>query len=447
MKNKWTVAAIPALLIHVSIGTVYCWSSFSESLAAEVGVPTATLGWAFSLAIFFLGMSAAFAGSFVEHNIHKASLISCICFTIGMIGTGVTAQFTHQLGSTLSLILIYLFYDAIMGVGLGIGYITPVKTLMLWLKDNKGLGTGISIMGFGLAKAIASPVMNYLQDAVGLATMFYILSVVYFVMMMIGHFLLEKPAGWTEDPNASTKPDFSIFKNKQFVGIWIMFYLNITCGLALISYEKSILKVMGVGLAVISFVQMLTAASNALGRLGYSMVSDYLKDRNTVYKIIFASCVLLCLATFMFKGVNAGLVVLVVALLLVINAGYGGGFSTLPALLSSRFGMDKISGIHGIALSAWAFAGLTGNQITAAVLSATGSYNLVFLIFAALYGVALIISYTMVKPQNKLFMALKRRPGLTGAALQVLFETSRGEPHVWVACSHHWNHHRRSRSK
>lgn len=100
---------------------------------------------------------------------------------------------------------------------------------------------------------------------------------------------------------------------------------------------------MGVGLAVISFVQMLTAASNALGRLGYSMVSDYLKDRNTVYKIIFASCVLLCLATFMFKGVNAGLVVLVVALLLVINAGYGGGFSTLPALLSSRFGMDKIS--------------------------------------------------------------------------------------------------------
>lgn len=112
-----------------------------------------------------------------------------------MIGTGVTAQFTHQLGSTLSLILIYLFYGAIMGVGLGIGYITPVKTLMLWFKDNKGLGTGISIMGFGLAKAIASPVMNYLQDAVGLATMFYILGAVYFVMMMIGHFLLEKPAG------------------------------------------------------------------------------------------------------------------------------------------------------------------------------------------------------------------------------------------------------------
>ncbi|WP_418969812.1 OFA family MFS transporter [Alloscardovia omnicolens] len=397
MKNKWTVAAIPALLIHVSIGTVYCWSSFSESLSAKVGVQTSVLGWAFSLAIFFLGMSAAFAGSFVEHNIHKASLISCICFTIGMIGTGVTAQFTEQLGSTLSLILIFLFYGVIMGIGLGIGYITPVKTLMLWFKDNKGLGTGISIMGFGLAKAIASPVMNSLQDSMGIPAMFYILGAVYFVMMLLGHILLEKPAGVIEDSSQSTRPDFTIFKNKQFVGIWLMFYINITCGLALISYEKSILKVMGVGIAAISVIQMLTAASNALGRLGYSMVSDYLKDRNTVYKIIFASSLLFSLFTFMFKGVAAGLVVLVVALLLVINAGYGGGFSTLPALLSSRFGMDKISGIHGVALSAWAFAGLTGNQITASVLNATGSYNLVFLILAAMYGIALIISYAMIR--------------------------------------------------
>ncbi|MFC0264895.1 MFS transporter [Alloscardovia macacae] len=393
------MAAIPALLIHVSIGTVYCWSSFSESLSAEVGVPTATLGWAFSLAIFFLGMSAAFAGSFVEHNIHKASLIACICFTLGMIGTGVTAQYTQQLGPTASLILIFLFYGVIMGVGLGIGYITPVKTLMLWFAENKGLGTGISIMGFGLAKAIASPVMNTLQDSVGLATMFYILGGIYFVMMLVGHFLLEKPAGFSEDKTASTRPDFSIFKNAKFAGIWVMFYLNITCGLALISYEKSILKVMGVGIAVISLVQMLTATSNALGRLGYSMLSDYMKDRNTVYLIIFATSALVSLLIFAFGGLNAStlMLILVVLALLTVNAGYGGGFSTLPALLSNSFGMTKISGIHGIALSAWAIAGLTGNQITAAVLNLTGSYNAVFLILAVLYGVALLISATVVR--------------------------------------------------
>ncbi|WP_018142660.1 OFA family MFS transporter [Alloscardovia criceti] len=398
MKNKWTVAAIPALLIHISIGTVYCWSSFSESLSAEVGVPTSVLGWAFSLAIFFLGMSAAFAGSFVEHNIHKASLIACICFTVGMIGTGLTAQFTNQLGPIASLILIFLFYGVIMGIGLGIGYITPVKTLMLWFADNKGLGTGISIMGFGLAKAIASPVMNTLEEQVGIPSMFYILGAVYFVMMLIGHLLLEKPAGWKEDTSASTKPDFSIFKNKQFVGIWLMFYLNITCGLALISYEKSLLKVLGVGIAVISIIQMLTAASNALGRLGYSMISDFMRDRNTVYKIIFASSLIATAVVFATQGISVStLVVLVVIMLLVVNAGYGGGFSTLPALLSSRFGMKKISGIHGIALSAWAFAGLTGNQITATVLNTTGSYNLVFIILAGLYAVAYIISITMVK--------------------------------------------------
>ena len=177
-----------------------------------------------------------------------------------------------------------------------------------------------------------------------------------------------------------------------------MFYLNITCGLALISYEKSLLKVLGVGIAAISIVQMLTAASNALGRLGYSMVSDFMKDRNTVYKIIFTSSLVVTALVFAFQGINVTtLVILVVAMLLVINAGYGGGFSTLPALLSSRFGMQKISGIHGIALSAWAFAGLTGNQITATVLNATGSYNLVFIILAGLYAVALIISMTLVK--------------------------------------------------
>ncbi len=154
--NKWIRAAIPALLIHCSIGTVYCWSTFKQSIADAIGMSTFSVGWAFSFAIFFLGMSAAFAGKIVEMNIHRSSLISAICFTTGMLGTGLTIRFFT---GPLALILIYLFYGCIMGIGLGIGYLTPVKTLMLWFKDNKGLATGISIMGFGLAKAIATPIM------------------------------------------------------------------------------------------------------------------------------------------------------------------------------------------------------------------------------------------------------------------------------------------------
>ena len=198
--NKWTRAAIPALLIHCSIGTVYCWSTFKESIAQAIGMSTFSVGWAFSFAIFFLGMSAAFAGKIVELNIHRSSLISAICFTAGMIGTGATIQFCK---GPLALILIYLFYGCIMGIGLGVGYLTPVKTLMLWFKDNKGLATGISIMGFGLAKAIATPIMEFLQNKFGIAPMFFILGGIYFVMMMAGHFLLKKPEGWVEDKNVN----------------------------------------------------------------------------------------------------------------------------------------------------------------------------------------------------------------------------------------------------
>ena len=401
MNNKWTRAAIPALLIHCSIGTVYCWSSFSAKLASQIGTSTSVIGWAFSLAIFFLGMSAAFTGRFVEKDIHRASLISCICFTAGMIGTGLCIQFTNQLGVVATIIGIFIFYGCIMGIGLGIGYISPVKTLMLWFKDNKGLGTGISIMGFGLAKAIASPVMNVLQDQVGLAAMFYILGSVYFVMMLIGHFLLKKPDGWVEPENKVISNPFAIFKNKTFIGIWIMFYINITCGLALMSYEKNILKSIGLGLVAISAVQIATAAANAVGRIGFSTISDYCKDRNTVYKIILGMSIGISVFSLVTRSFSLAIVPIVVTLLILINLGYGGGFSTLPALLSSRFGMNNISEIHGVSLSAWAIAGLTGNQITAAVQGKTGSYEPVLLVLAILYAIALFASFVLVRQGKK----------------------------------------------
>jgi OFA family oxalate/formate antiporter-like MFS transporter len=159
MNNKWIRAAIPALMIHCSVGTVYCWSTFKQAIAEQIGMNQFAVGWAFSLAIFFLGMSAAFAGKFVERDIHKSSLIACICFTVGMLGTGAVIQFAT---GCVALIGIYLFYGCIMGIGLGVGYLTPVKTLMLWFSENKGLATGISIMGFGLAKAIATPFMDWI---------------------------------------------------------------------------------------------------------------------------------------------------------------------------------------------------------------------------------------------------------------------------------------------
>ena len=307
----------------------------------------------------------------------------------------------------LALIGIFLSYGCIMGIGLGVGYLTPVKTLMLWFFDRKGLATGISIMGFGLAKAIATPIMEMLQNSVGIAMMFYILGAVYFVLMMLGHFLLKKPDGWVEpDGEKSEFHALSMFKDKTFLGIWIMFFLNIHCGLALITYEKQILGTAFAGaaflLAVISIVPSVTAAFNAIGRIGYSSLSDKLKERNTVYKIIFASCIVVtavALAPFSITNGSKSVIfgAIAILLLIVVNLGYGGGFSTLPALLSERFGMDKISKIHGLTLSAWAIAGLTGNNMSELILGATNNtYDYILIATLVLYAVAMVVCVKMV---------------------------------------------------
>lgn len=404
LNNKWMRAAVPALLIHCSIGTVYCWSTFKARIATEIGMSTFSVGWAFSLAIFFLGMSAAFAGRMVEKNIKRSSLLSCICFTVGMLGTGLCVQFAK---GWVALVGIYLFYGCIMGIGLGVGYLTPVKTLMLWFADRKGLATGISIMGFGLAKAIATPFMELIQNHLGLAQMFYILGGVYFVMMMLGHRLIRKPPEWVEpDDERDGFRVISMFRNPVFVGIWTMFFLNIHCGLALITYEKQIVQLTfrdaAILTALVSIVPSVTAAFNALGRIGFSTVSDNMRDRNTVYKIIFTSCIVLCAAAFATSAIanptsSVALGSLAVLMLVVVNSGYGGGFSTLPALLASRFGMDKISKIHGLALSAWAAAGLTGNNMSELVLGHTDlGYGGILAAVTALYAAGLAISAIVV---------------------------------------------------
>lgn len=408
IENKWMRAAIPALLIHCSIGTVYCWSLLKGGIAEYIGRPKGDVEWAFSIAIFFLGMSAAFAGRAVEKDIHKSSLIAAVCFATGMAGTGFFIQ-------QKSLIGIFLSYGVLMGIGCGIGYLSPVKTLMLWFKNNKGLATGIAVAGFGLAKVIASPIIEMLLGATNadgtlvdptkLYKLFYILAVVYFIMMFAGHLLLKKPSDWVEVSVKTKKGEniLDIFKNKTFIGIWLMFFINITCGLALISQEKDLLHFIGFG--AVGAISSLTALFNASGRLGFSSFGDRLKDRNTIYIWIFGLSIAATAITLLANGINNAIAPLVIIMLCVINAGYGGGFSSLPPLLSDRFGMNSISTIHGLALSAWAFAGLSGNQLSAFIVAKTGSFNNVLYVVLALYAVALLISTLVLrtKPddQNK----------------------------------------------
>ena len=435
IQNKWIRGAIPALLLHCSIGTVYCWSIFSQEIADYIGFSKGAVEWAFSFAIFFLGMSAAFLGGLVEKNIHKSSLIASITFALGMAGTGFFIWYggTHLTvlpdgsvkGSILSLVGIYISYGFIMGIGLGTGYLSPVKTLMLWFKDKKGLATGLAVAGFGAAKAIASPIMSRMLVSLGdggVFKMFYILAAVYFVMMFVGHLILAKPAGWVE-PQTKSKDEGIIATLKtepiaSYIGIWLMFYINITCGLAIISQEKMIVKCVGLG-AFAGIISTVSALFNAGGRLGFSAWADKLKDRNTIYKLIFTLSIVSTVIVLCTKGIANGagntlLIIFVLALIFIVNAGYGGGFSNVPTLLSDHYGMGNISAIHGITLSAWAFAGLTGNQMASYIVKHTGAfidvhgvqanptgYQNVLIVTTILYAVAMCLSCFLVRPMSK----------------------------------------------
>ena len=389
MKSKWIHGALPALLIHCCIGTVYCWSLLKGDIAGLMKVNVSSIEFAFSLAIFFLGMSAAFGGRFVEKNVRRSSLVSMLCFSGGLLGT----IYAITLGS---IPLLFLFYGGIMGIGLGLGYLSPVKTLMLWFSKHKGLATGIAISGFGLSKALFSPFITWCNSGYGIKATLFCISVVSIICMGAASMLIRKPDGWKEDSRK-----FSILEairtilNPVYLKIWTVFYLNITCGLALIAFEKDLAEKSGLGW--IGILASLTALFNTLGRFGYSTVSDWTKDKSKIYLTIFFTSGLAMILP-IFLGLK---IWVIVVMLCIINSGYGGGFSTLPTFLESKFGMKRISMIHGFALSAWGWAGLSGNQLSNLVLNYYhGEFNDLFIVLCSLYILAFIITKTIKYETN-----------------------------------------------
>lgn len=386
LENKWMRGALPAILLHVCIGTVYCWSLLKGEIAAAIGCQTSQIEMAFSLAIFFLGMSAAFGGQYVEHNVKRSSCISMVAFVCGLLGSILAIRLQ-------SVPLLFLFYGCVMGIGLGIGYLSPVKTLMLWFTKHKGLATGIAISGFGLAKVLFSPFITWCNAAHGVTTTLLLMACISIVLMGIAVLLIRKPADWVEPMSSlSFKELWSIIGRPDYMKIWFIFYLNITCGLAIIAFEKDL--ALASCIVAVGMLSSLTALFNTLGRFGYSTVSDVMTRKAWIYVIIFASSFAVSVANGL---TSVFLPLLVIIGMCIINAGYGGGFSTLPTLLQSRFGMGKISTIHGMTLSAWAMAGLSGNQLSNLILNHWGgTFNDLFFVIAALYGLSCVLSVSLL---------------------------------------------------
>ncbi|WP_010282934.1 L-lactate MFS transporter [Bacillus timonensis] len=394
-KNRWLIAA-SAVGIHLSIGSVYAWSVFTKPLQTEFGWDLTDISMTFSIAILFLGLSAAFLGHFVEKYGPRASgILAAIFFGVGITGSGLAINLE-------SLPLLYLFYGALGGIGLGVGYITPVSTLVKWFPDRRGMATGLAIMGFGFASLISSPIMQKLIVSVGIANTFYILGVSYFIIMILASLYLEPPkegwlpAGFKEKVSSGAKKlkqDLSqltanqAIKTKRFYYLWLMLFINTTCGIAIISIASPLAQE-SIGLTAVAAAALVgvLGAFNGLGRIGWASISDFIGRPNTYTTYFVIQVIAFPLLP------NVSNPVLFQILLAVIYTCYGGGFAAIPAYIGDLFGTKQLGAIHGYILTAWAAAGLAGPLFTSWIRDTTGSYAQSLTVFTALFAVALAVS-------------------------------------------------------
>lgn len=404
-KNRWLIAA-SAVGLHISIGSVYAWSNFTNPLIDEFGWTSKQVQLTFSIAILFLGLSAAFLGHFVEkYGPKKAGLLAAGFFGAGIIGSGLAVNMG-------SLPLLYVTYGVLGGIGLGVGYIAPVSTLVKWFPDRRGLATGLAIMGFGFAAAIASPIMDSLIKSVGTANTFYILGISYFVIMTLSSLYLERPpVGWVpegfkdkmQSGKTKIKEDLAqltaneAVKTKRFYYLWLMLFINITCGIAILSAAKPLAEEsIGLSTGEAAALVGILGLFNGFGRLGWATISDYIGRPNT-YTIFFALQIILFMAL-----PHTTTAILFQVMLAVIYTMYGGGFAAIPAFIGDVFGTKQLGAIHGYILTAWAAAGLAGPMFAAWIKDSTGSYAASLSFFSGLFVVALIVSLLIRRDINKL---------------------------------------------
>ena len=369
-----------ALAVHLCIGQAYAFSTFNLPLTKLIGLTQSAptdwnlkdVGWVFSIAIAVLGASAALFGRWVERvGPRKSMFVAAVCFSGGFLLSAVGIHW-HQLW------IIYLGYGVLGGCGLGIGYISPVSTLIKWFPDRPGMATGMAIMGFGGGALIAAPLsvilMKHFATAAsnGVLETFVTMGVIYFMFMMIGVITVRvpaedwKPAGWVASAHPRplvTQASVSVevaWHTPQFWLLWVVLCMNVTAGIGVLSQASPMIQEMFSGkvspAAAAGFVGLISLF-NMIGRFFWASTSDYIGRRNT-YMVFFLLGILLYASVPYFGHV--GSVPLFVAAFCIILSMYGGGFATIPAYLRDVFGTYQVGAIHGRLLTAWAVAGVLG---------------------------------------------------------------------------------------
>ncbi len=461
--NRWLVPPA-ALCIHLCIGMAYGFSVFWLPLSRALGITkanacpdisivqelftttcdwrVASMGWMYTLFFVVLGASAAIWGGWLERaGPRKAGVVAALCWCGGLV-LGAIGIISHQLW------ILWLGSGVIGGIGLGLGYISPVSTLVKWFPDRRGMATGMAIMGFGGGAMIGAPLADLLMNfyktptSVGVWQTFLTMGAIYFVFMMIGAFGYRiPPAGWRPEgwtPPSETKTMITqhhvhldnAHKTTQFWLIWAVLTLNVSAGIGVIGMASPMLQEIFAGNLIgqpgVAFAQLtpeqrtmvaaiaagftgLLSLFNIGGRFFWASLSDYIGRKNTYYTFFLLGIALYALAPW-FAQIHSK--VLFVLAFCIILSMYGGGFSTVPAYLADIFGTQFVGAIHGRLLTAWSTAGIIGpvvvNYIREAEIAAgvprDHVYDVTMYILAGMLVVGFICNY-LVKPlADKWFM-------------------------------------------
>jgi OFA family oxalate/formate antiporter-like MFS transporter len=414
-KNRWLIA-LSAIAIHLSIGAAYAYSVYTNPVSEQMGWSKTEVTIAFTIMMALAGSSAALFGKFVERKgPRKSAILAAVLFGLGQAGSGVALAIG-------SLPVFLLTYGLLSGLGLGIGYISPVSTLVKWFPDRRGLATGMAVLGFGTGALVTAPIASSLMVEIGISNTFYILGASYFVLMILGAtYIAPPPEGWMP---ASMKKDIAsgkkvikkdlqqltskeAVKTKRFWMLWIMMLINTTAGIMMISVASPMAQeVVGLSAASAATMVGIMGIFNGGGRLGWAAASDYL-SRPTVFIIFF----IIQIVAFLTLPFTTNIFLFQLLILLVVSC-YGGGFSNLPAFIGDLFGTKQLGAIHGYLLTTWSLGGVFGPMIVSQIREKTDSYTPVFYVFLALIILAFIVSILLkfdIKKEEKELQQKQKR--------------------------------------
>src|SRR5438477_2762541 len=395
--NRWVIA-IAGVFLQIALGAVYAWSVFRIPLSKQFGWSISQVTFTFTISIFVLGFAAFFGGLWMNRVGPRTVALTAGTFY----GLCVfLASFSAN-----KLWWLYLSYGVIGGIGLGLGYIVPVATLVKWFPDRRGLITGIAVGGFGAGALITAPVATRLIQGVGVLSTFAYLGVAYLVVTIIsGSFMQNPPDGWKPEgwsPTASQTSqraghDFVLteaLKTWQWYALWLLLFLNTCAGISVISQEAPIFQELtGASAIVAAGMVGLASIGNAVGRVFWAWVSDLITRRAT-FAVMFILQVLL----FWFLPSIATVSLMTIVTFVVLMC-YGGGFGTMPAFAADYFGSRNVGPIYGLLLTAWGCASAFGPLLIAHMRQVHGSYRGALHIIAGVMAVSILLPIVVSRPK------------------------------------------------